>query len=202
MRHLWLASAMLLSALPAEEGQRPHKEAMAESARWDADGDGTLNEEEADAQERESGEGSRRMGGLDRELQARAVSVEQIRARFDANSDGRLDEADARTLAKAMGARDELIAARYDLNDDGRLSAPELSHMRRELSPLLFDHLRTSQPELFRVLDRDGDDRLDFPEIMRGAAYLREAKQRIHGEEREEQEEQEETRRERSKKEE
>jgi EF hand len=174
---------LLASVAMGEEGdgrdrgrdERRHSEAE-ELAKFDADGDKRLNEEEADARDREHGRHGGR-GGQEPD-HSRAEAVAAIRLQYDADQDGILQRTEAVLLARAMMRREQPIIAQYDSNGDGSLKGPaETLRMRRDLTPLLLEHLRQDKPELFRVLDQDADGRLDHEEIMRGSSLLRAEKE-------------------------
>lgn len=185
---LTLAPAMLIATarLTAEgepteaAGTKPpgkHHEEMIR--RFDADGDGKLNEEEKAAA---------KTAMQQRQGEAR----EEALKRFDANGDGKLDDAERATAREAMQkgqggkmtdeqrakarAEFEAYAAKYDADGDGKLSPDERKSAREAWA--------AENPEkaakMRAAADKDGDGTVSDAERRAAAKEMRK-KQRKSG---------------------
>ncbi len=172
-----------LGGLLGKAADRLKEEAM---KRFDANGDGTLDE----AEQAEALEAMKKKGG---DLQAQLKQF--MLRRFDADKDGTLDEKERTAALEELGKQLEkngpmvkntilgMVHKRFDADGDGRLEGKELEAARDELTKRLLQGaggtglqappdpaLRRRQAEEARkkeMLDRfdaDGDGRLDEAE--------------------------------------
>jgi hypothetical protein len=84
---------------------------------FDKDGDGKLNDEEAQAARTA--------------MQAkREEAQKKILAEFDADKDGKLNEEERKAMRTAMEAKRKALIEKYDADDDGKLSPEEIKTAR------------------------------------------------------------------------
>ncbi len=149
-----------VAAAPPEEGSRRGRGRAEMLKRFDADGDGALNDEER-ALARQARRESRAAQG--RQLMLR---------RFDSDGDGTLNDAEteiARTEIRAI--REDIhsrIVPQYDLDGDGELNDDE----RRAARPAYqaeFERIRTEA-----TLDLDGSGDIDEGELVRAIIAITE----------------------------
>ena len=108
-------------------GQRPDREEILE--RFDADGDGTLNEAERQAMHDAMPNRRYRAGGPP----GHRPSREEIMERFDTDGDGELSESERHVMrAERERIREENVK-RFDADGDGELSREERKTMHETL---------------------------------------------------------------------
>jgi Ca2+-binding EF-hand superfamily protein len=153
------------NAPPTVKTQKPSQEEMLK--RFDADGDGQLNEAEKAAMQ-EAMQDQREPGRPGARRDARPTREEMMK-RFDTDGDGQLNEAERAALQEAMRGqrggsggpqgnrpgREEMMK-RFDADGDGVLSEAERKAMRAER-----DRLRAENRKRF---DADGDGQLSEEE--------------------------------------
>ncbi len=133
-------------------------------ARYDADGDGTLSEEERqDLRDDVEGLPVLRRA-LERHRVLRRAVLHRLRFVYDANDDGRLDETERQTLKDDLIARCEArraqILERYDVDGSGDLSDAEKDQLRADVRARLL----ALRAELLERFDANGDGMLDVTE--------------------------------------
>lgn len=110
---------------PEMKGPKPGPEKMIE--RFDADGDGHLNEAERQAMDEAMLKHRDRRGGPSR------PSREEIMKRFDADGDGVLSEVEREAMRTERERIREENSKRFDADGDGQLSEAERKTMHETL---------------------------------------------------------------------
>ncbi len=147
--------------------------------RFDKNGDGKLDEDEAAAAHEAM---------LDAQMQRRAAATAakpgqippRLLAMFDRNHDGQLDDAERAEMRKylethgpaggggaLMGMRQEIVR-RFDQNHDGKIDDAEWA----ELGPVLRQRLEAMLQQLHRI-DKNGDGIIDDEEWAAATGPLR-----------------------------
>jgi Ca2+-binding EF-hand superfamily protein len=112
---------------PEMQGTRPGREEVLK--RFDADGDGTLNEAERQAMDAAMLKHRGRPGGP----QGNRPSREEIMKRFDTDGDGELSESEREAMRAERERIREENSKRFDADGDGQLSKEERKTMHETL---------------------------------------------------------------------
>lgn len=133
-------------------------------ARYDADGDGELSDDERqDLRDDVEGHPLLRRA-IERHRLVRRAVLHRLRFVYDANDDGRLDETERQTLKDDLIARCEArraqILERYDVDGSGDLSDAEKDQLKSDLRA----RLMALRAEVLERFDANGDGRLDLSE--------------------------------------
>ena len=183
-------------ATPPREEPVPPPTPEEQLARFDADGDGQLNEQERahlrEEFKKSRGAARKRPAPRDSKPGVSDLSREDQLARFDRDGDGKLNEEERTAYRKARldGARGgaappdpiaELPAAyrRFDRDRDGTLSPAESRLARQELIRKgkydgEAETTSSTLPEAARQFDLDGNGEIDEKERTAAKRYLRE----------------------------